>query len=86
VVLLAGLGRRESASVVNTDVISLVFQAASVGQTTRRKGYGLPAGGGDTSADSAGCCTLRPKTVADTERSAANFSIELLAGDATDAH
>lgn len=54
-----------------------------VGQTTRRKGCGLPDGGGDTSADSAACCTLRPESARNRGKSAANSWSELAAGDAT---
>jgi len=44
-----------------------------------------PSGGGDTSADSAACCTLRPESARNRGKSAANSWSELAAGDATDA-
>ncbi len=42
-----------------------------------------PAGGGDTSADSAACCTLRPKSVRNRGKSAGWRSAKLAAVDAT---
>jgi hypothetical protein len=42
-----------------------------------------PSGGGDTSADSAACCTLRPESARNRGKSAANSWSELAAGDAT---
>ena len=45
----------------------------------------LPAGGGDTSADLVACCTLRPESVRNREKSAGWRPANLTAADATDA-
>jgi hypothetical protein len=52
---------------------------------SRAVAVGFPASGGDTSADSAACCTLRPESARNRGKSAANSWSELAAVDATSA-
>ena len=50
---------------------------------SRAVAVGFPASGGDTSADSAACCTLRPESARNRGKSAANSWSELAAVDVT---
>jgi hypothetical protein len=76
-------GQPRTSEVTSTSCSSRFHELTEVGQTTRWRGRGLPAGGGDTSADSAACCTLRPKSTQNRGKSAANSWSELATGDAT---
>ena len=69
----------ELRAVTSTDCSSRCVFLQAVGQATHRKGCGLPAGGVDTSADSAACCTLRPRSARNRVKSAGWRPAELAA-------